>query len=276
MDERMSQEREVQLMALLHDLVEDTGHGKAAEELGVDRKTLWRSMNGGRLTPRLAEALERRALFGDRPDTVHERERVDAIERSLQALDEEVRAGVEDVRKEIRELATEQAGALRAWERRLSEAESREHAREGTEADAVPAVQDIAQPANGRREVRPRRRYRPQMLTLEPEEYEEFAYGEAMPLIVEWRRARADYIDESKSRVEQATAWVWMLELEIALIGEHGLTMPRMHSPWSAMEREREVWRRRWRTLPTARSERRRALFWRFVRRVLTLGLWRR
>ena len=63
MDEQMSREREAQLMALLHDLVVDIGHGEAAKELGVDRKTLGRSMNGGRLTPRLAETLERRALY---------------------------------------------------------------------------------------------------------------------------------------------------------------------------------------------------------------------
>ena len=275
MDERMNPDREAQLMALLHDLVEDTGHGKAAEELGVDRKTLWRSMNGGRLSPRLAEALEREGLFGDRPDAVRQRERVEAIARSLQALEEDVRAAVEDVRKEIGELATGQAAALRAWERRLSEAESREHVRDGKEVKAAPAVQGIAQPANGRQPRGPRR-YHPQLVTLEPDEDEEFAYGEALPLIVEWRRVRADYIDQQKSRVERATAYVWMLELEIALIDEHGLTLPPVRWPWTAMEREREVWRRRWRTLPTARSERRRALFWRFVRRVLTLGLWRR
>lgn len=154
MDERMSQEREAQLMALLHDLVEDTGHGKAAEELGVDRKTLWRSMNGGRLTPRLAEALERRALFGDRPDAARLRERVDAIERGVQALEEEVPAGIEDMRKEIRELATEQAGALRAWEHRLSEAESREGEQDAKDARTVPGV---AQPAKGRRPSGPDR-----------------------------------------------------------------------------------------------------------------------
>ena len=275
MDEQMSRDREEQLMALLHDLVEDTGHGKAAEELGVDRKTLWRSMNGGRLTPRLAEALERRALFGDRPDAARLRERVDAIEWGVQALGEEIRAGIEDVRKEITELATEQAGSLRAWEHRLSEAESREDARDGNEAKTVPPVQGIAQPANGRRPMGPRR-YHPQLVTLEPEEEEEFAYGEALPLIVEWRRARADHIDERKSRVERATAYVWMLELEIALIDEHALTLPPERWPWTAMEREREVWRRRWQSLPDARSERTRALFWRFVRSVLTLGLWRR
>ena len=141
MEERISQERETQLLALLRNLVEDMGRGKAAEDLGVDRKTLWRGMRDGALTPRLAEALERRVLFGDRPDAVRERERIDGIERSLQALGEEVRAGVEAVRGEVKALATAQAGALRAWERRLSEAESREQARDGTEAETVPLVE---------------------------------------------------------------------------------------------------------------------------------------
>ncbi len=54
--------RELRLRALLNDLVAGLGPVKAAEGLGVDRKTLWRSQGHGQMTPRLADALERMLL----------------------------------------------------------------------------------------------------------------------------------------------------------------------------------------------------------------------
>ena len=141
--------------------MEDIGHGKAAIELGVDRKTLWRSMNGGRLTPRLAEALERRALFGADRTPFASGERVDAIERSLQALDEEVARGRRGRAQGGQGTGSAQAGALRAWEQRLSEAELREHVRDGDEAKTVAPVQGITQPAKRRRQATGPRRYHP-------------------------------------------------------------------------------------------------------------------
>ena len=49
--------RELRLRALLNDLVKDLGLGKAAEQFGVDRKTLWRWQRAAELPPRLAETL---------------------------------------------------------------------------------------------------------------------------------------------------------------------------------------------------------------------------
>ena len=65
-----------------------------------------------------------------------------------------------------------------------------------------------------------------------------------------------------------------MRELELVLIGKHELTLPPAHSPWNPMERGREVWQRE-RSLRDARAERRWALLWRWLRRLLTFGLWR-
>ena len=64
-------------------------------------------------------------------------------------------------------------------------------------------------------------------------------------------------------------------ELEIALVGEHGLTMPPDTDPWDSLSRRTQV---RWRTqtLERVRGERVRALVRRWVRRILTLGLWRK
>ena len=64
-----------------------------------------------------------------------------------------------------------------------------------------------------------------------------------------------------------------MRELEIVLIGDHELTLPPAVYPWNRSDRRDEVWRRgEW--LKDLRVERNRALVLRWVRRVLTLGLW--
>ena len=43
--------RELHMTALLNDVVGELGQVKAAERLGIDRKTLWRCMTTGKLTP---------------------------------------------------------------------------------------------------------------------------------------------------------------------------------------------------------------------------------
>ena len=77
--------QELRLMALLRDLVGDVGQGEAADVLGIDRKTVWRSLGAGRLTPRLADALERLLLAGGGSAAARQREQVDALERRVPA-----------------------------------------------------------------------------------------------------------------------------------------------------------------------------------------------
>ena len=66
----------------------------------------------------------------------------------------------------------------------------------------------------------------------------------------------------------------WMLELEIELIGERELTLPPRTYPWDGSDRRDEVWRRT-QALERAQVERARVQIRRWIRRVLTLGLWR-
>ena len=120
--------------------------------------------------------------------------------------------------------------------------------------------------------VKPPRRVYPQLVTLEPKVGEELLYGEAMPAVIKWRRARNEY-QASKRRVDKLEAATRMRELEIVLIGDHELTLPPAVYPWNRFDRRDEVWRRgEW--LDDLRVERNRALVLRWVRRVLTLGLW--
>ena len=93
--------RELRLRALLNDLVKDLGLGKAAEQFGVDRKTLWRWQRAAELPPRLAETLERMLL-----------------QRALAAMEEDretVRAVEERVSEMGGQLAAATAGTWTAW-----------------------------------------------------------------------------------------------------------------------------------------------------------------
>ncbi len=64
-----------------------------------------------------------------------------------------------------------------------------------------------------------------------------------------------------------------MVELEITIVEDHELTLPPAVYPWDRADRRDEVCRRQ-QSLADLRVERNRALLWRWVRRVLTLGLW--
>ena len=72
--------RELRLRALLNDLVHDLGLVKAAEQLGIDRKTLWRSEGAGEMSLRLTEALERLLLERAVAAVKEDRGRVGALE----------------------------------------------------------------------------------------------------------------------------------------------------------------------------------------------------
>ena len=79
--------RELRLRALLNDLVKDPGQAKAAEELGIDRKTLWRSEGAGQMSERLVEALERMLLQRAVAAMEEDRETVRALEERVSELE---------------------------------------------------------------------------------------------------------------------------------------------------------------------------------------------
>ena len=101
-------------------------------------------------------------------------------------------------------------------------------------------------------------------------------YGDATPVVAEWREARAEFVDLRKSGtvLARAEAKARMLTLEIALIEGHELTLPPASYPWDQFDRRDQAWRRR-QALGDARVERNRALLRRWLRRILTCGLWR-
>ena len=258
---------QMRLLLLLNDMVDGMGKVKTAKALGVNYRTLDRAAKSGRLTERMSDALGRHLLLGGGSAAAQQRERVDMLEKGLAELADELRGGLEAVVGEGKALREEHARAMRHVERRLVALES---GRTGAETPSPP----VTEPDPERRYVPPRKY--PQLVTMEAEEGEEKVYGDAMPVIVQWRQARAEYLRAVKTgtALAKVEAEMRMLRLEVALIEKHGLTLPRASYPWGGEERRSQV-RERNNDLNRLEVERNRALLRRWLRRVLTFNIWR-
>ena len=265
--------REIRLLALLRDLVQTEGRLKTARMLGVNYRTLQSAAESGQLTERMAVALERLLLLGGGSAAVRQRERVDALERRVEGLAKEARAGFEEMRSDVgaefKVLREEQAVTRRVLERRLVGLEAR--MKNGVAGTSTPGAEESEKPPGKPRYIPPRRL--PQLVTREAEDGEEHVYGDAMPVILEWREAMAALHRASKtgSPLRRIDAHERLWELEIVLIGEHGLTLAPARYPWDARQRERQVWDRR-DEIRHIRLQRKRVLRRRWLRRLLTLG----
>ena len=254
-----------QLRGILYRLVAEHGRMRAADELDINYKTLARCIDSRQLTMHLRAALLTEAIR--RGETLEEGEgespaaRVEALEGELRRVAEAVQA----LAGEVERLRIEHGERLADVEGRLAGAGD---GRAGAEAEPAAVIGapriDIRQPAA----LAKPRRTPPAVVTGEAGPGDEDAYGEAWPLVEEWRALRARHPAEGKGldwlRDEER-----LRELEIALIAEHELALAPARYGWDAITRRAQLrWRER--TLERVRGERRRAQ-WR--RRALTLGL---
>ena len=260
---------DMRLMTLLHRMVREKRLKGAAETLGLDPRTIQTSMERGDLSELVRMALERHVLAdGDEQET-RQRERTDALEQRMEALEMEFRGGLEDARGAMEEavqaLREERARAPQRMERGSAQSKTRK---------GVEAVSETPQEA-GEPEWNSlgRRRY-PELVTKEPAPDDEEVYGESWPLIEEWRRLREGHPNEGKGlswlRTEER-----IRQLEVTMLEQHGLTLPPETQPLRGLDRSSQLnWRKV--TLHNVRK----ALAWaelrRWVRRVMTLGLWRK
>ena len=254
----------MRLMALLSELVRDMGIMKAAEALEVDHRTLTASMERGRLSRRMRGALEKTLLEGGDSPAVEQRERNDELEGRLtevegrvEAVEKDVSKGLSAVRGDVKALGDEHG-------RRLSQLESGRAARDGAGPDTG------GKP--GRRT--PLRREFPDLVTRDPAEDDEAVFGEAWPLIDEWRGLKETHPNKGKG-VEWLRTKERLLSLELTLLEGHGMTLPPETYPLRGFERGAQT---RWRH--SALSGTRRALakreLLRKVGRFCTFGLgWR-
>ena len=261
--------RQMRLMALLRDKIDDGGKVKAAKALDVNYRTVSKAVGSGTLTDRMSDALERHLLLGGGSAAAQQQDRVDALVERVSALERELRGGLEAIVGEVKAFREEHARSMRHVERRLVRLEA------GRSESETPSPTGAETEPTKRRYVRPRTY--PQLVTPEAEPDEDLAYGDATPVIVEWRRVRAEFLKTLKTgtTLDRTEVQEPMLELEIALVGEHELTLTPASFPWDQFDRRDKVWERT-QDLKRVRAERNRALLRRWLRRVLTLGLWRK
>ena len=264
--------------------MEERGRVPAAEALGVNYRTLVSCCDSRRISRRMRQALVDfgdaggdalgRVDRGEAPDDVDGDDPQgydgDALVQRVAALEEE--------NAELRELVDQQTGQLEELARRIAALEGSQQPGDDTEVVVAAEVYDEDQSEDFGQDWQPPRR-RPGMpdagaVTLEEQPDEEHAFGPAAALVTEWRQLRVGG-EQMVSRVDRARTAVRRWELEAEMLGEFHLTLPPETYPLDDARRADHV---RWRqeALAEARRELERAKRMRLMRRVLTLGRWRR
>ena len=253
----------LRLMTILQELVRDKGHHGAARVLEVDQKTIAECARTGVLTRRVRQALERALQEGVGSAAARQRERNDRLEERLQVLEQDH----EDLGKETR--------------RRLAAVEGQVGSLPGNGAQGA-GLAGTGPADSGQPEARvssgaggnplPRREY-PDLATLEPADDDEDVFGEAWELVKEWRALK-----DSHPNGGRGLAWLKdeerLLVLELALLEEHGLTLPPEQRPLRGFARSGQISWRRTALDDTRKAQARRKFFLRIKRR-LTPGRWR-
>ena len=255
----------MRLMALLQELVREKGYKGAARVLEIDPQTVTDSAKTGRLTRRVRDSLERALQEGVGSAAERQRKRNEELEGRVEGLAGEVKgvAGeVEALGKEVRGRLSGIEGAVAA----LGRDDPQPEGSGDTQAGATRAGRKPPSKPSMRREY-------PDLATREPAPDDEEIFGEAWPLIVEWRGLKDAHPNEGRG-LDWLTAQERVLELELALLGEHGMTLPPEKQPLRGLDRSGQTsWRRT--ALYDTRRARAKSELMRRVRRVVTLGLWR-
>ena len=267
--------RRQMLGEFLRELVREKGRMEAAEMLGVNYRTLVKAEESGELTGRMSDALERLLLSVDSSDEPNQdgqggqSERLDRMEGKMRALANEVQDGLEEMRAAVAGNAKD--GRTHAGEHGRAEDEAQ--AQDGDQGAGWSETK-AAPPVAGLRSSRPAklRRLDPEIVTVAPAEDDVEVYGAAWPLVEEWRALRAGHANQGRS-LSWLVAEERQLRLELAMLEEHGLTLPPETQPLRGFGRKGQTsWR--WTALHDTRRALARRSRWRLVRRVCTLGLW--
>ncbi len=259
----------LRLMALLDEQVRDKGARRAAEDLGVDHRTLASSLESGTLSRRMRVALDRALLSGEGSPAREQRERndqlagrLDGVEERVGGLEQDVSKGLSAVQGEVRQLRTEQEQSVRRVEERLDRVESGG----GSSGLAAPD-------GPGRRSPRQPQRQFPDLVTLDPTADDAAVFGAAWPLVREWRELKGTHPDRGQG-LEWLRAEERFLTVELALLEEHGLTLPPETYPLRGLDRSGQVnWRRK--ALESTQRARKRREWLLRLRRAVTLRIWR-
>ena len=245
---------EEKLRGFLQDLVEQEGRAEAAERLGVSERTVRRALVSPQLSPFMTESLQRQ---WDQVAVARE----PVIVREPANLPEQLRKLARRL-AELEEIADAQLDEL--WE----VGHDLRQIRDAYAPEPVPGTEGrLAADGMQRRTI-------PGLVTVVPLPDDGDVFGEALPVVAEWRRTlRA--LDEPPDTL----AWIGMTErllrLEIQLIDDRQLTLPPAEGPWDDVRRENELQLRQHR-LKQLRVQRlwTEPLHW--TARLVTLGRWGR
>ena len=261
----------MRLMALLQELVREKGYKGASRVLEIDPQTVTESAKTGQLTRRVRQALERALQEGVGSAAERQRRRNEELEGRVEKLEGEV----ETLGKEARRRLAAVEGAVAALGRDDAQGTGAGHAGAGPSRGGADEAEAGASGQGRKPPSKPRvRREYPDLATREPADDDEEIFGEAWPLIVEWRGLKDAHPNEGKG-LDWLVAQERLLELELALLEEHGMTLPPEKQPLRGLDRSGQTsWRRT--ALYDTRRARAQAELLRKVRRVVTFGLWRK
>ena len=270
-------QHEQRLVALLHQMVQERGRVETAEALGIDTRTLATSLKRTGLSRRVRKALELELATsaGQKEEVARLEERVALLEGELAGLKTAMVAGFQALRDGQRqkvplpEQQLPRSGSVRASESQVEAADPGDEPvvggppAQGNRRKGNDSAEPKAPPASVRK---PRRQY-PDLVTAEAAPDDEDVYGTAWPLVDEWRR-----LWEGHERPGKGLVWlkreVRILELEVAMLEEHGLTLPPATYPQRGLDLRIHL---RWRL--RALANRRRSRAWAEVRRWMRRGV---
>ena len=249
----------MRLMALLRELVREKGYKGAARVLEVDPQTVTESAKTGRLSRRVRDALERALQEGVGSAASRQRERNEALEKRVEALEKGHEALGKDLRRRV--------AAVEGQVASLSGDGPSPQGSAGAESCSSGQGRKPPSKPSMRREY-------PDLVTREQAEDDEEIFGDVYPLVVEWRELREAHPDEGKG-LEWLTTRERLLTVELALLEEHGMTLPPEKQPLRGLDRSGQTsWRRT--ALYDTRRARKRAEIISKVRGGITLGRWRK
>ena len=268
------------LMVLLERMVRELGQTGAAELLGVNYKTVAAALETRHLSRRMTHALELLLLSEENPVFRQYEDRFAVLDERLDGLEniaKELAAGVEGLRTSLDTHRTAQDRVNRLLERRLG-GESRAEAESWEGRDTKPSKQGrsvrpmtIEAPARPTKPTLPRRDY-DEIVIVEPAPDDSYVYGKAWPMVREWRMLRGNHPvrGDTLSWMERQER---LLMVELALLNDHGLTLPPDAQPIDDHWRRHVTgWRLRDLRVVRRRILRRKLLRW--VRRLATFGAW--
>ena len=273
--------RRERLHRFLCELVKREGRMEAAVLLGVNYRTLVKAEESGEMTGRMSDALERLLLTWDGGagdgdgDGTDEPEpggdlarRVEALEAGLEELAHELRSGLEAIRIAVEGAAT--------GDRSLAPGKPAAQAQQKGENQGPPAQSpSTAPPVAWLGATRPARlrRVDPELVTREPAGDDPEVYGDAWPLVKEWRELK-DRLPVRGRSLSWLTGYERLLTLELAMLEEHELTLPPQKQPVRDSLGRRDHTRWRWKALDRTQVSIRKRKLLRWLRRLLTLGAW--